>query len=217
MLDVRTLHRHMSSPEWTAAQWESAKLILAGAEQALADALYGTVIEPFLHRETVPVDREGWVATSYPVFSLIMVDGQVATDDATAPGYRVTRHRLYTAAPASGSAPVGVGGPIMGPSDPRLTDYLPGRDLAATAAAPRPDPWVGQVAVEYMAGWGPVPALVSAILDKAADRMSGRHSDTMGVVGVTAQSKNPKRPNEYTDAELAPLGRYRGIGWGNRL
>jgi hypothetical protein len=70
---------------------------------------------------------------------------------------------------------------------------------------------VGVVTVEYLAGWGNVPALAKAILDKARAIMFNTHDDT-AVMRNTDAAKAPPVPSEdWTDGELAKLGIFRNL------
>lgn len=195
------LHRYMSEPRWSTAQEQTADEILAGVESDLEGALYGAVITPQLRIETARITPEGLVQTSLPVHRVLALDGVVlAASDLADPqtdlplptDYTLVNHRLRHAVSAVDRS-LAAGWPFIAPA------------LSASA---------GVVPIRYMGGWGKVPALADAIKRKAAARMGNRHADTMGVTGVTAASpKTVAAVEEFTDADLRSLGRFRNLGW----
>lgn len=201
------LNLHMSSPQWTAAQAAEAERVGNAVERELSAALYGAPITPVPRSEVVTVTREGMVATSLPVARLDSLNGlTIVTDPTTgAPtnlpaGYTLRDHRLWQDLTA-GAGAFGVpwwGGPgeVSFASGPYYTGY--------------------SVALTYLGGWGPEPALVEAILRKAAVRMSGRHADTVVISGLNAQPSNrqPRESPNFTDEDMRSLGRFRALGWG---
>lgn len=197
------LHRHMSEPRWTAAQEAEAERLVDAVERELSAALYGAQITPVPRNEVVGVTREGMVATSLPVATIISLDGvAIATteDGPVLPAEWLLRdHRLWSLAVA--------GGPVQ------LYGLPWSRDVGYTGG---PFYTGATVALQYMGGWGSEPTLVEAILRKAHIRMSGAHSDTVAVTGLNAQPANQQtRESPYfTDDDMKSLGRFRALGWG---
>lgn len=203
------LHRHMSEPRWTNAQEAEAERVVEAVERDLAAALYGAQITPVARTEVVPVTREGMAATSLPVDSIQSLNGVpiVTTDDVPAlpEGWTLRDHRLWTPPTA---VPLQLGAQlVVSPWDDRY-----GYD--AYSGGPF---YTGlTVAVAYMGGWGGEPAIVGAILEKAAIRMSGRHADTVVITGLNAQAANraPNASPNFTEDDMRSLGRFRALGWG---
>jgi len=196
------LKSFMSSPSWSAQQDETAELICAAVEESLEGALFGTLITARPWTETVPVLADtGMVDTTYPVSTVTRLDdGPLLEPTGPLPeGYRLQRHRLYR-------TQVGVEPQTLAARWP----FVPGGERPARQT------YVGTVRIEYEAGWGPDSALVLAILRKAQALMGNRHDDTMTVRGLTASSPTKLAPENWTDAELKPLGRYRRLGIGGR-
>jgi len=196
------LKAFMSSPGWSAQQDETAELVCAAVEESLEAALFGTFITPRPWVETAPVlAGTGLVDTTYPVFTVTRLDGgPLLTPADPPPGeYRLLRHRLYR-------TPVG--------ADPQTPaagwPFVPSGEHSARQM------YTGTVRVEYEAGWGPDNALILAILRKAQTLMGNRHDDTVTVRGLTASSPTKLAPEDWTEAELKPLGRYRRLGVGGR-
>lgn len=197
----------MSEPQWTTGQEMEADRLVTGVESELAAALFGAVISPVPRTETAPITREGLVQTSLPVIRVTELDGATLADgDPLPPEYQLRNAactgcggRLFHTAASGVTGALEVGWPWVAP-----LDLLP--------------PYTGGVVrLSYVAGWGPVPGLVEAILRKAAARMSGRHADTVVTNGLTATPPAPSPPpatGPFSADELAPLGPYRNLGWG---
>lgn len=196
------LHRYMSEPRWTTAQESEAERHCAGVERELEGHLYGARITPLPVNEVVPVTREGMVATSLPIASIASINGLAVVTDQDGPtlpdGYSLRDHRLWLASTTADAWAFGV------PWFDRQRGY---------SGAPF---YTGySVALQYMGGWGAEPALVEAILRKAARRMAGRHADTVVLTGLNAQPANapPNEPPHFTEDDLKALGPYRNLGW----
>lgn len=200
VVDRTMLHRHMSEPRWTHAQEQEADRVCQAVEDDLAAALFGAVITPVERIESAPIDRDGLVDTQLPVHSVLELDGAPVAEGGPLPeGYDLRKGRLYMTSGLSGSAgALAVGWPWIAP-----VDLVP--------------PYTGGVLrIRYMGGWGPDPALVEAILRKAAARMGNRHADTMVISGLNATPPPTSTPTVWTEDELKPLGRFRNLGWGSR-
>lgn len=200
------LRQHMSEPQWTTGQQAEADRLVDAVERELSAALYGAPITPVPRSEVARVTREGMVATSLPIATLTSLNGVAIVTDDTGPilpgGYSYRDHRLWqddatlAAAGAYGVPWWGGPGETTFSSAPYYTGY--------------------SVAVQYLGGWGPEPALVEAILRKAALRMSGRHADTVVITGLNSAPANQasrESPN-FTEDDMRSLGRYRALGWG---
>lgn len=195
------LHRHMSEPRWTPAQEQEADRTCEAVERDLEAALFGAVITPQLRVEAAPIDRDGRIDTQLPVHTVLELDGAPVAEGAPLPeGYDLRQGWLYLTSPTVlGSAgALAVGWPWVAP-----VDLVP----AYTG---------GVLHIRYMGGWGPEPALVEAILNKAAVRMSGRHADTVVLSGLNATPSPSSQPRHWTEQDLAPLARFRNLGWGSR-
>lgn len=195
LYDAVRLHRFMSEPQWTAAQWQEAERIARSTVHDLGSALNDAIIEPTEFDELVAVGRDGRIYTTAPVAELIAVAGQVTPGGVVPDGYTLRRRYLYR----------------------RASGALPFPGLGSRWYDQRPAPLVDQVAVHYVGGWTDEPALREAILTKAAIRMGRRHADTMNVTGLSAQPSNPVQPSHFTADELAPLGPYRRLAGAGTL
>jgi hypothetical protein len=217
------LRRFMSNPQWSAEQTEVAEELCVDLEVGLADALGGTFITPVAIAETAPVlIGSGQVDTRYPV-SMVLAIGGVAVDEGDPPpdGFVVRDYRLYRLAELTGLTAT-TGSPFVAVSElPSWGAAWMGQSAGWISGAGPSEHGVGAVysgavAVEYMAGWGAHPSLVNAILRKAAAFMENRHSDVAVAVGLDAQAPPKPTPEEWTDIELARLGRFRRLGIGGR-
>jgi hypothetical protein len=205
IVDVARLNRYMSSPQWTDDQQDAAADVLAGLESTLEGALSGAFITPRPRLEQAVVLESGLVATRQPVAWIASID-DVATDvpampDDATPGegqvlpspWTLTEHRLRRIGTPSYST--------LNPSDPTAWGIPAGRVGGATAT----------VTVSYLAGWGDVPALAKAILDKARAIMFNTHDDTAAMRNTDAAKAPPAPKEDWTDAELAKLGIFRNL------
>jgi len=195
------LHRYMSEPAWTPAQEQEADRVCAAVESELEGALGATRITPVDWTETVPVTRDGVLDTTYPVLAVLGIGGvEIAEGDPLPDGYVLREGHLVMTDTAGALDPLGALG------------------WTTRTGTPPPDPpYTGAwVALHYRAGWGEHPALVEAILAKAAIRMGNRHADTMVISGMTAAPPPPAPSRGFTLEELERLGRFRRLGWAPR-
>ena len=202
VITAEQLRGFMSSPRWTAPQVEAVELICAGVESSLEDALYSTFITPRPWVETAPVLTDGGlVDTTHPVHRVSSIDGQtIGPDDPLPTGWRLQGHQLYRSPQDSPQTSLSVTAVSRWPF---LPEHQPTRLR-----------YSGHVDIAYEAGWGPTPALVLALLRKAQKLVDNRHSDTVTVRGLTAAAPPNLVPEDWTDAELKALGRYRRLGIG---
>lgn len=210
IVDVKRLNNYMSSPQWTDAQQDAAADVLAGLESTLESALYGANITPRSLVEEATVLESGLVVTRQPVAWVASIDG-TATDvptmpeDAT-PGEAQTLPSPWT---LSGHRLRRIGRPtglLSGyssyfPSEPTAWGLPPGRIGGGVAV----------VTLSYLAGWGNVPALAKAIMDKARAIMFNTHDDTAAMRNTDAAKAPPVPSEDWTDAEIAKLGTFRNL------
>ena len=200
----KMLHRYMSEPRWTSAQEQESDRHVAAVERELEGALYGATISPVEMVESVTVSPKGRVDTSLPVLAVRSLDGVELPDGTLPAGWVLRNHRL--------SVPTTPGFVAATVTTPWLGSIGYGSGYGAVPAASYEVPYV----LRYQGGWGAEPALVEAILRKAARRMSGQHADTIVVTGLTAQPSGSPAASEspnFTEDDLRPLGRYRALGW----
>ena len=213
VVSVERLHRYMSSPNWSAAQRETAEGICEAVESDLCAALYGAVITPQQRDESVDTADDGRILTSLPIYRLLSLGGAVLVPDVEQDpdldlplpaGYALKGGWLRSTTMAAAYDSPGV----------RREPWHPSSFVAApliTALWP-----VSRMTISYLGGWGPDPALTDAIMRKAAARMGNRHSDAMGVVGLTAETPSQKPAVEhFTDDDMRSLSRFRALGWGS--
>lgn len=209
------LRDYMSSPEWTAAQEVEADRVVRAVEADLSAALYGAPITPVPRNEVVTVTREGMVASSLPIARLISVNGlAIITDPDTGlptnlpTGYSLRDHYLWQNLAVGDTSAWAFGVPWFDSARRVDLDRGFGGGPYYTGYS---------VALAYEGGWGAEPALVAAILRKAAVRMSGQHSDTMVTSGLNAAAPDTTAGREspnFTDDDMKSLGRFRSLGWG---
>lgn len=210
IVDVTRLNRYMSSPQWTADQEAAAGDVLAGLESTLESALYGTFITPRPYVEEAAVLTSGLVVTRHPVAWVNEIDGTApAVPDMPAdqsPGegqvlpspWVLVEHRVRR-----------IGRPGFGATG--YSTLFPAEPTAWGIPAGRVGGAVASVNLSYQAGWGDVPALRKAILDKARAIMWNTHDDTV-IMRNTDGAKPPPVPSEdWTEAELAKLGVFRNL------
>jgi hypothetical protein len=210
IVDVTRLNRYMSSPQWTADQEAAAGDVLAGLESTLEGALSGAFITPRPRVEEVIVLESGLVVARQPVAWVTEIDGVTpavpAPPEGSTPGegqalpapWTLTEHRVRRIGrPGFGAT----GYSTLFPAEPTAWGIPAGRIGGATST----------ITLSYLAGWGNVPALAKAILDKARAIMWNTHDDTV-IMRNTDGAKPPPVPSEdWTDAELAKLGIYRNL------
>ena len=200
VITAERLRGFMSSPRWTAPQVEAAELICEAVESSLEDALFGAFISPRPWAETAPVLTDGGlVDTTHPVYRVTRIAGRAVAQDAPLPtGWRLQDQRLYRLRQSTPDATA-----TMTSGWPYTLGYQPAQPMYSS-----------HVDIRYEAGWGTRGALVLALLRKAQALMDNRHSDTVTVRGLTAQSPLKLSPEDWSVAELQPLGRYRRLGSG---
>jgi hypothetical protein len=206
IVDASRLRRFMSNPSWTPEQTQVAEDLCIELETGLEDALGGTRITPVPCAETARIVAvNGQVHTRFPVFSVTSLDGvAVAEDDPLPTGYVLDQHALYYRSAVSTANLLDAAGWVAISGLASWGDAWGGQN--ATNA------YSGSVAIEYMAGWGAHPSLVNAILRKAAAFMDNRHSDVVVATGLDNQAPPKPTPEDWTDVELARLGRFRRLG-----
>jgi len=200
VITAERLRGFMSSPRWTAPQVEAAELICEAVESSLEDALFGAFISPRPWAETAPVLTDGGlVDTTHPVYRVTCIAGRVVAQDALLPaGWRLQDQRLYRLPQSTPDATA-----TMTSGWPYTLGYRPTQPMYSS-----------HVDIGYEAGWGPRGALVLALLRKAQKLVDNRHSDTVTVRGLTTAAPPKLVPEDWTDAELKALGRYRRLGIG---
>lgn len=205
VVDAKRLKRFMSEPQWSAAQTEVAELLCVAVEQSLEAALYDTFITPRPWTETARIlAGSSIVDTTYPVFRVVRLDGgpELGADDPLPEDYLLQGHRLYhQPVSATADTALAAGWPFIAP---------------LSMSRPAGQPYAGAVRIEYMAGWGDAGPLVLAILRKAQTLMGNRHDDTMTVRALDAQAPPKLSPEDWSDAELKALGKFRRLGVGGR-
>lgn len=196
------LNRFMSNPKWTEEQWLAAVDVIEGVEGQLADKL-ATFIKPVPYSETVTVLAAGIVNTTHPVAAVTKIDGTAVADGDPLPdGWVIREHRLYATRPP--------GGPLLGQPFTLTTWDLGGGYTGGFGEVPRVE-GVGSCTVEYLAGWGNIPALRLAILKKARIVFRNQHDDAIVVHDLNADTPPEREKEEWTAEELKDLERFRNI------
>lgn len=197
IVTAERVNRHLSSPAWTSAQFAEAEDLCEEIEATLADQL-NTPITPKPYSETAAILDSGLVATAYPVASVSVLNGQtIAEGDPLPAGWVLVDHRIR-----------------QQPPNP-LTLTVSTLALFPSGVAARAQGF-GAVGVSYQAGYGNEPTLRITILEKVAAIMLNRHDDTVIARGLDASAPAavPGSAGNWTEQELAPLGRFRNIvGW----
>lgn len=196
------LNRFMSSPRWTEEQWEAAIDVIEGVESTLASKL-NTYILPVPYAETVTVLRSGQVNTTHPVSSVTKLNGAAITSDALPAGWTMREQRLHTTL----YPPPGFGEPFT------LDTWGLGTRMGEVDRVDG----LGACSIEYLAGWGNVPALRLAILKKARVIFRNQHDDSITVRDLNADIGPTSRTHEseeWTEEDLKDLERFRNLtGW----
>jgi hypothetical protein len=186
------LNRFMSSPHWTPEQWEEAAAVLEGLEGTLAACL-NTYIKPVPYAETVTILGSGQLNTSHPVAEATKINGTVVSDPLPS-GWALREHRLFSPPPS----------PLFG------QPFTLSQWNSAYGDTSRVE-GVGTASVEYLAGWGNVPALRIALCKKARIVFRNQHDDSVRVSDLDADDVPKPGEEEWTDAELKNLERFRNI------
>lgn len=195
------LNRFMSNPKWTEEQWLAAVDVIEGVEGQLADSL-ATYIKPVPYSETVTILGSGQVNTTHPVAAVSKIDGATASEGpAPLDGWQIREHRLYATRPP--------GTPTAGQPF-TLTTWDLGGYGGGYGEVPRVE-GRGSCAVEYLAGWGNVPALRLAILKKARIVFRNQHDDSIVVHDLNADAPPEREKEEWTAEELKSLERFRNL------
>lgn len=192
LVSVARLSAYMNNPSWSEEQREEAEKICAEREARLG-SLLNTPLTPIPWVETVAVLSTGLVATTYPVFAVTTLNGAAVPDGGPLPdGWVIQNNRLRAT-----SATV--------PSSLTLGSLMPSVGVFGRVDG------IGSVSVEYQAGWGPLPALVDSILEKAKAVMTNRHDDTITIRDLDAEAPAPEK-EDWTDDEITKnLGIYRNL------
>lgn len=191
IIDVPRLNRYMSEPQWTPAQEKAVRDIIEGVTDELRGELNAPIV-PIPYRETVGILGSGQLDTTYPVYRVTEINGAVIAEDDPLPGgWELSNHRLrYIGAPAS---PTGLSGlPFTFGDLSRRVDS------------------VGSATVAYLAGWGNVPALRKAILEKSAAIAANRHDETITARDLDSDEPSPLN-EKWTEADLKPLEKFRNL------
>lgn len=210
IVDVTRLNKYMSSPQWNKDQQDAAADVLAGLESTLENAFYGTFITPRPCTEQAVILESGLVVTRHPVAWVTKIDDTVpdvvdmpkdarpGEGQALPAPWTLLEHRVRRIGrPGFGAT----GYSTLFPAEPTAWGIPAGRIGGAS----------GTVTLSYLAGWGNVPALAKAILDKARAIMWNTHDDT-AVMRNTDAAKAPPVPSEdWTKAELAKLDVFRNL------
>lgn len=214
IVDEKRLNRYMSSPQWTNDQQLAARDVLDGLESTLESTLM-TFITPRPMVESAAVLTGGLVpgqqvvATRHPVATVTTLDG-VAVDAPPADalpgfgqplpdGWSLIEHRMRRTPATPGTA----------------SGYGASVEISALTGLPRPGTSpariTGYVTLSYLAGWGDVPALRKAIMDKAKAIMFNTHDDSVAARNMDATKAPYVQSEDWTEAELAKLGTFRNL------
>lgn len=194
IVDAERLNRFMSEPHWTPAQYEEAEDLVVMLESEL-EGMLNARISPVSFTETCTVLDSGLVDTRYHVYSVSTLNGTTIPEGDPLPsGWAIRDHWLrwegtgfvspYPLSAYGLSAPVHTSGRVQG------------------AAA---------ITLTYRAGLGDEPSIRRAILSKGADIMNYRHDDTVIARGLDASEPPPVPSQEWTDAEVGKLSRFKII------
>lgn len=195
VVDKDEFRAFLSSPRWTAEQEQAAAALLDELEVSLAAALFDQLITPEQFEEDAPIiARTGLVAATFPVHRVLAIDGVAVAEGAELPsGWLLQRHNLYRT--TTTSAAVGI------------VSLWPGTPLTGNGYRP----FDGSVRLRYMAGWGADPGLKLAIKRKAKAIWINNHDDSMTARGMSGDPPEPLDESDWTEEELAPLGKYRRL------
>jgi hypothetical protein len=189
IVSVPELHKYMSEPEWSDGQRQTAASVLDGLERQLEDRLFGAPISP-----RPPVTETAWVTaqrgivmTEYPLNAVTLISGITVPDGGPLPAPYSIRDGYVRVATAS---------------DMWMQGY---------PAYPPPRAALTQVTLTYSPGWGNVPALYQAIIEKAATVMTFYHDDTMVARATDGQKLPALPPRTWTGDEVKSLDTFRNL------
>lgn len=194
IVTAERVNRYLSSPAWTGAQFAEAEDLCEEFEAKLADQL-NTPITPKPYSEIATILDSGLVATAYPVAAVSALNGQAIADGDPLPaGWVLVDHRIR-----------------QKPLNP-LTLTVSTLAFFPSGVAARTQGF-GAVDVSYLAGYGDEPTLRTVIVEKVGAIMLNRHDDTVIARGLDASAPAPVAGSagNWTEQELAPLGRFRNI------
>jgi hypothetical protein len=213
---LEQLNNWMGNPRWTDGQKLGIELQLAKLEGDLAARLL-TFLDPVQVTETAPISTTGLLMTAHPVYSVMTWEGEPLTEPVAGPpalptGWRHENGYLRRIEPASiassvTSAVITLSDPFWDRSGDELDfDGGPGQRGGLVGRSRNS----GSMTLTYLAGWGPDPTLVGAVLNKAQAFATNRYDDT-----VIARNAEAQRPvllkEEWTESDIATLGRFRNI------
>lgn len=192
IISVEQVRAHLSGPAWSDSQRATCQQLIDG-RQARLQGWLRVPIDPVELTEYARVNQHtGMVMLTYPIATLLAINDTTITSGSPAPDPYLLRETVlydttYTAA----------GQPIYSSRPFALTE-------GADCAPP--------VKVHYLGGWGPVPDLVSTLLDKVGNAMLNRHDDTV-IARNLDTDKPPMLAEDWTDQELLMLrARRRPVG-----
>lgn len=192
ILDSQRLNRFMKEPKWPPSVYEEAADLVVTLEGTLEDRL-NTFITPRPWSERAAILPSGLVHTTYPVASVTSLDGVAVVGGVLPTGWTISNHWLrYDASAVS-----------VPPSFSLMTGWSYG-------AAARVES-VGSVNVVYGAGLGDVPSIRLLLLRKGKTIMENRYDTTVIARNLDTTAPPPVVREDFTDEELAPLGKYRNI------
>lgn len=194
IVDAERLNRFMSEPRWSPDQYEEAEDLVVMLESEL-EALLNTKISPVSFTETCTVLDSGLVDTRYHVYAVNKINGtEIVTGDPLPSGWFINNHWLR-----------------YEPVSTLVTPYpISTFGYGAAHTYGRVQGNAG-VTLTYMAGLGDEPVIRRKILSKGADIMNYRHDDTVTVRGLDASEPPPVPSQEWTDAEIASLSKFKII------
>lgn len=196
IVDAGRLNRFMSEPRWSPAQYEEAEDLVVMLESEL-EALLNIRISPVSFTETCTVLDSGLVDTRYHVHSVTVLNGTtIPGGDPLPSGWSIRDHWLrWEATGLTSSSPYPLGAYGLG-----LGTHTYGRVQGGAA-----------MTLTYLAGLGDEPVIRRKILSKGADIMNYRHDDTVTVRGLDASEPPPVPGQEWTDAEIESLSKFKII------
>lgn len=182
---------YLSNPRWSESQIRACEQLIKGRQTQL-QAWFRMPIDPGPERtDNAPVYTDtGLVATTYPIYTLLALDGVAVA-----------------------------GGVPPSPYELRDGAWLYNRDYDEVAYSYTSRPFslvsgaaVPRTVVRYLPGWGAKDDIVTAIIEKVAAVMLNRHDDTVVARNLDAKTPDPLE-EKWTEEELAMLrARRRPVG-----